>query len=327
MSIRSERKSFPKRAASRLVSRRLLLGRHAEEGGEGIWHSEQGDGWSTSRGVTGISCQPLMPREAVMRTLRPRKGGRREIWLVLVGRTWLDVHPLVAQELYEGAAILSATPVSPQQGSRASLEWMHQHDDPTRLFRVPPVPLILLTQSTGTTISNPGGVEHPQGAVGFAALFGWVQRLASRAAQGAISLRSPRRALRSARLSRASQPREKCSQRRKPRAQTPLEWLEQTRWCAWEKAQADGPVPGAGSRPIVRQSASIPARRRYEKTSGRGLAPGLHRQKPVVVPVAVGTSSQDCGDVRPKHIASESASQIPTSCWLRPTTSSVAYIL
>ena len=131
------------------------------------------------------------------------------------------------------------------RGAEPRLLWMHQHADPTRLFRVPAVPLTLLTQSTGTTVSNPGGVEHPQGAVGFATLFGRVQRLASRAAQGAISLRSPRRALRSARLSRASQPREKCSQRRKPRAQTPLEWLEQTRSCAWEKAQADGPAPGA----------------------------------------------------------------------------------
>ena len=40
--------------------------------------------------------------------------------------------------------------------------------DPTRLFRVPAVPLTLLAQSTDTTISNPGGVEHPQSAIGFA---------------------------------------------------------------------------------------------------------------------------------------------------------------
>jgi hypothetical protein len=41
----------------------------------------------------------------------------------------------------------------------------------------------------------------------------------------------------------------------------------------------------------------------------------------VVVPEAVGTCSQDCGDVRPKQMASESASHIPTNCWLRATTS------
>jgi hypothetical protein len=180
-----------------------------------------------------------------MRTLCPGKGQRPWVWLVLARWAWLDVHPLVAQELHAGAAMLSATPVSPPQGSRSSLEWMHQHADPTRLFRVPPVPLTLLAQSTGTTISNPGGIEHPQGAIGFSALFVRVQRLASRAAQGAISLRSPRRAPRSAQLSRASQPREKRSQRRKQCAQTPLKWLEQTRWCVGEKAQADGPAPGA----------------------------------------------------------------------------------
>ena len=71
MGIRSERNAFPRRVVSGLGSRRLLLGGQAEEGGEGIWHPEQGDSGPASRWGTGIACQPLMPREAIMRPLRP----------------------------------------------------------------------------------------------------------------------------------------------------------------------------------------------------------------------------------------------------------------
>ena len=52
------------------------------------------------------------------------------------------------------------------------------------------MPLTLLAQPTGTTICNPGGVEHPQRAIGFSALFGRAQHLARGAAQRAISLGS-----------------------------------------------------------------------------------------------------------------------------------------
>ena len=125
-----------------------------------------------------------------MRPLRPGKGRRLWVWLVLAGRADLDVHALVAHELHAGVAVLSATPVSPQQGSGSSLEGMHQHADPTWLFRVPTMPLTLLAQPTGTTISNLGGVEYPQRAIGFAALFGRAQRLARGAVERAVSLRS-----------------------------------------------------------------------------------------------------------------------------------------
>ena len=68
MQIRSERKAFPRRAASRLSRRSLLQGGQAEEGSEGIWHAEQGDGRPSSRCITGIACQPLGKRETVMGT-------------------------------------------------------------------------------------------------------------------------------------------------------------------------------------------------------------------------------------------------------------------
>ncbi len=66
MNIRSERNAFPRRAASGLGSRTLPLGGQAEEGGEGVWHPEQGDGRPASRWGTGITCQPLGFREPIM---------------------------------------------------------------------------------------------------------------------------------------------------------------------------------------------------------------------------------------------------------------------
>lgn len=69
MQIRSESKAFPRRAASRLSRRSLLQGGQAEEGSEGIWHAEQGDGRPGSGWGTGIACQPLGKRETVMGSL------------------------------------------------------------------------------------------------------------------------------------------------------------------------------------------------------------------------------------------------------------------
>ena len=69
MQIRSERNAFPRRVVSGLGSRRLLLGGQAEEGGEGIWHPEQGDLWPRSGWGTGITCHPLGEREPIMGSL------------------------------------------------------------------------------------------------------------------------------------------------------------------------------------------------------------------------------------------------------------------
>src|SRR6516165_3961661 len=68
MQIRSERNAFPRRAASRLSRRPLLQGGQAEEGSEGLWHAEQGDGRASGRCITGIARQSLGKRETVMGT-------------------------------------------------------------------------------------------------------------------------------------------------------------------------------------------------------------------------------------------------------------------
>src|SRR5260370_47069 len=190
MRLRSERRAgpFPRRKHA-TISRDALAREQAEEGGEGVWHPEElhpdqeAIGWRTR-----IASQPLVPREAVMRPLRPGKDRWRQVWAGLAGRADLDFHALVAQELHAGAAMLSATPVSPAQGSRSYLEGMQQHTDSTRLSSRRPVPLTLLSPPAGATVSYPGGVDQPQPAIRFAALFGRAQRLALWTAQGAIGL-------------------------------------------------------------------------------------------------------------------------------------------
>src|SRR5260370_41982186 len=65
---------------------------------------------------------------------------------------------------------------------------MEQYTDPTRLRGCFPVPLTLLAQRAAATIEYPGAVEHAQTPIGFAALLGWAQRLASRTAQHPVGL-------------------------------------------------------------------------------------------------------------------------------------------
>ena len=50
-------------------SRHLPLGGRAEEGGESVWHPEQGDRRPASGWGTGIACQPLGKREPIMCSL------------------------------------------------------------------------------------------------------------------------------------------------------------------------------------------------------------------------------------------------------------------
>jgi hypothetical protein len=101
-----------------------------------------------------------------MRSLRPGKDRWRQVWAGLAGRADLGFHALVAQELHAGTAMRSATPISPEQGSRTYLEGMQQPTSPTRLRGRHPVPLTLLAPLTAATVCYPGGVEQPQGAIG-----------------------------------------------------------------------------------------------------------------------------------------------------------------
>jgi len=113
-----------------------------------------------------------------MRPVRPGKGRRRWLWLVLVGRAYLDFQPLVAHKLHTSAPMLPPAPIPPEQWRGTSLKRMQQHTDPTRLHGGFPVPLTLLAHRAAATIKDPGAVEHTQTAIRFAALFRGTQRLA-----------------------------------------------------------------------------------------------------------------------------------------------------
>ena len=172
---------------------------------------------------------------------------------------------------------------SPEQGSRTDEERMQQHTHPTRLRGGLPMPLTLFAQGTGATTADAGRIDHAQAPIGFAAPLVGDQRLASRTAQRAIGLEGKVLPGEAARFP---------GQGHCLLAHTPCTGAggvgrllcaggeqEQTRSCASGRLQADGPVPGAGSTPIARRSASLLAQQAHEYTSDRGPAPGLHRQE------------------------------------------------
>jgi hypothetical protein len=65
-----------------------------------------------------------------MSALGTRKHRGRRGWARLLGRLQVHIDPLVTHELQTGSTMLSATPVFPEEGSEADLEWMEQHADP-----------------------------------------------------------------------------------------------------------------------------------------------------------------------------------------------------
>jgi len=173
-------------AAAKAVSSRG----QAERGGKDCWNAEQLDPHARSLWRTSIASQSLVPREPIMGPLRTGKGRRRSRRGSLARLFHLHLHPLAATELDGSLPIVPATPILPEHGSRSNAEGMQQQTHPARLLRGRPVPLALLAQVTATTISDLGGEEHAPRAISFAALFSWMQALASRAAPRAISLRS-----------------------------------------------------------------------------------------------------------------------------------------
>ncbi len=104
-------------------------------------------------------------------------------------RLHLDLHPLVAQELDASPPMIPSTPNTPEDRRRTDRHWMQQHADLARLCRCRAAPLTLLTQRTGPTTPNAGGIHHPQAAIGFLAPFVDRKFLISRTAQRASGWR------------------------------------------------------------------------------------------------------------------------------------------
>lgn len=166
-----------------------LRRREAEEISEVVWDAvERERGWQGFESVR-IASQALLPGQAGMGTLRTREdhrlaGGRR-----LGSRLHLHVHPLSAHELDAGAPLLSARPVSPEQGSGATLAGMEQHAHAARLCRLGAVPLTLLAQRTRAAVKQTGRIHQPQAAISFSALLLGRKQLARRTAHCPVRLK------------------------------------------------------------------------------------------------------------------------------------------
>lgn len=123
-----------------------------------------------------------------MGALRAGEGRRLGVWSNLTHLFHLYLDLLMATEVHSSLSMLPAAPILPEHRGLYNTERMQQQTHPARLRRHLPVPLTLLAHLTAATVSNPGGEEHPQRTIRFAALLGRTQRLARRAAERAICL-------------------------------------------------------------------------------------------------------------------------------------------
>ena len=74
----------------------------------------------------------------------------------------MHLDALRTEEVDACAPMHSATPVLPEKWLTPDAERMQEHTDLARLFGGAPIPLALLTQLTGTTTANAGGIHQPQ---------------------------------------------------------------------------------------------------------------------------------------------------------------------
>ncbi len=117
-----------------------------------------------------------------MGALRTGKKAFRALWLGRRGLPKCDLNLLVAQQTQAGSAMLPATPIFPEQGSRPHLERMQQQADPARLRCGAAMPLTLLSQGTRSTLAHLRRVDQAQAAISLTALFSSRERLISEAA-------------------------------------------------------------------------------------------------------------------------------------------------
>src|SRR5260221_6969460 len=100
-----------------LLDRVRLPYSQAKPGSKGLRDAEQLDREGRRSWGTGVARQPFVPREPRMGTLRTRKNRRRRGFAGLARGLQLYVNPLVAEQLHAGSAMLSATPILPEQRS------------------------------------------------------------------------------------------------------------------------------------------------------------------------------------------------------------------
>src|SRR5216684_7290122 len=187
MRLHSEKQACPRRGNPTAV-KAVLNCRQTERGGKAFWDAEQSDRHLARCWDARVASEPLCPREARVGTLRAGKDHFRAAKRSCGGRRQAHLDALVSHEPHTGAPMLSPAPIPPEQRRGTNPERMEQYTDPTRLRGCFPVPLTLRTLWAAATIAYPGAVEHAQTAIGFAALLGWAQRLASRTVQHPVGL-------------------------------------------------------------------------------------------------------------------------------------------
>jgi len=152
----------------------------AEEGCEAFWDPEQLDGDLASSWGSCIASQPLLPRKAIMRPLRPGQGRRRAVRAGREGRRHLHLQTLACEQLHARPPMLPSAPVTPEQRSRPHGKRMQQYAHLTWLLGDAALPLTLLAQRTRATTADAGRIDHTQTAIGFSAPLVDAQGLPSR---------------------------------------------------------------------------------------------------------------------------------------------------
>ncbi len=187
MRLHSEEQVCPRRK-NLYTPERVLSGGQSERGGHRFWDTEQRERDPASRRNSCIASEPKRPVEAVMCALRTGQGCRDRICAGREPLLLLDVHALITKQLDARPSVMPTTPVIPEERLISNHEWMQQHAHLARLFGGAPIPLALLTQLTGTTTANAGGVHQPQAPLSLLPPLLERERAACGAAQGSIRL-------------------------------------------------------------------------------------------------------------------------------------------
>ncbi len=209
-----------------------------------------------SAGARALRVRRSAHENRSVRPLGPRKDQRRRRGAALAGLVLCEPHldVLLTHKLHTGASMLSAAPVTPEEGSRANNERVEQHTHLARFASGFAIPLTLLAQRTGAATVDAGRIHHAQASIAFLAPSVGTKRLRSRDSAASHPAGGQSRDQRSVLVSRVRPHlavhilvRERGC-RQSPLA--PADKQEQTPWCAVDQDEADVPVPAAGSTPI-----------------------------------------------------------------------------
>jgi hypothetical protein len=126
-----EKRAFPSRGDRSLRQcDDALRCEQAEESCEAFWDPDQLDGDLGSTRGACIASQPLLPRKAIMRPLRPGQGNSRANWVGRESRLHLYLQALACEQLHAGPPMLPSAPVTPEQRSRPHGKGMRASGSP-----------------------------------------------------------------------------------------------------------------------------------------------------------------------------------------------------